>query len=229
MVREVHWRASFPADDRRPTWETAVRWWACSAPNRLADRAGGYRRIAIGLAALPIPLVIMGGALLADGGPASGAMAHVVAALGCGWLACNLVQCGSSLNRRARPHASSVGLLTAIGLLIGLAPVEPTAGFGPPVLLVVGMAGLVAGYVVLMAAERRGNDRFLFMAGRWSIVAGAILVGAMQLGQTVIGFAVAPLYATGLGTVATLLLVMAWSEARVLRRGAALLRALARR
>lgn len=227
MVRELVRRAA-PRRERRFGRAALLRWWGCSAPNQMADRACRFRRLAIGLAALPIPLVIMAGVLVADDRSTRYAIAHLVVAVGSAWLAFDLIDRASSLNRRGRPHASSVVLLIGLGLLIGVAVIDPMAGFSPPVLSAIGLSMLVVGYLALLAAERC-DEPLLFMAGRWTIVAGAFLVAVIQGAQTIIGYSAAPAYAAGLGAVAFLLLAMGWSEARVLLRGAALHRVLARR
>ncbi len=147
---------------------------------------------------------------------------------GCAWLAVDLCRSGSALTGNGLPHLSSIALLAGIGLLVVLAPVEPAVGFGPPLPLATGLAALVGGYLVLMAAERN-RDRFLVLVGRSAVVTGAVLVGTWELGRAASAHPLAPLLAVGLGAVAVALLAMAWCEARVLLRGAALYRTLVRR
>jgi len=196
----------------------------------VADRAGSYRRIALGLAAICLPLVVAAaGAFTGEGSSTTGsASAHLVVAVGCGWLAFDLFRTGLANRNNGLPHTSSVVLLGGIGLLVVFARVEPSIGFGPPMLLVTGLGLLVGGYIMLMSAERQ-RDRSVAVVGRWAIVGGAVLVGAMELGRAVSISTGAPIEAGGLGLVAVLLLATGWFEARVLLRGAALHRALAQR
>ena len=229
MVRERRRRASPRWGDPRLGLAAVARWWGCCAVNEWADRAGSHRRIAAALAVLPFPLVGLAVVLVVDGRSSTGyALAHLAVAASSGWLAADLLSSASALNRHHRPHASSVSLLVGIGLLVGQAPVEPAVGFGPPMLLLTGMAALMTGYLVVVGAERQ-RDRFVAIVGRWSIVLGAVVVGAVEVGQMVLRFSVAPARAIGLGAVAFVLLVMGWCEARVLLRGVALFRALAQR
>ncbi len=207
-----------------------ARRWGCCALNRGADRAGGYRRIAVGLAAICLPLVVVAAGAIIGGGPSTtgSAAAHLVAAVGCGWLAFDLFRTGVANRANGLPHTSSVVLLGGVGLLVVFARVEPSIGFGPPMVLVTGLGLLVGGYIMMTSAERQ-RDRSLAVVGRWAIVGGAVLVGAMELGRTVSMLPGAPIEAGGLGLVAVLLLATGWFEARVLLRGAALHRALAQR
>jgi len=159
---------------------------------------------------------------------AGSAAAHLVSAVGCGWLAFDLFRTGMVNRANGLPHTSSVVLLGGIGLLVVFARVEPSIGFGPPMLLVTGLGLLVGGYILLISAERL-RDRSFGVVGRLAIVGGTVLVGAMELGRTVSMLPNAPIEAGGLGLVAVLLLATGWFEARVLLRGAALHRALAQR
>ncbi len=207
-----------------------ARRWGCCAPNRFADRAGPHRRIALGLAAVCLPLVVVSAGALAGGGlsTSGSAAAHLVSAIGCGWLAADLFRTGRVTRLNGLPHTSSVVLLGGIGMLVVFARVEPSIGFGPPILLVTGLGLLVGGYILLMTAERL-RDRSLAVVGRWAIVGGAVLVGAVELGRTISMLPGAPIEAGGLGLVAVSILATGCFEARVLLRGAALLRALAQR
>lgn len=201
------------------------------AANRIGDRAGGYRRIAAGLATLPGPLILAAvGGLLAEEPSIGSALARILVAGACGWLAWDLVKHASANGADGSPHTSSIALAGGIVLLAILVAREETAvvGFGPPALLVLGLFALTGGYVVFAAAMRH-HERLLAMVGRAIVVVGAGLVGVMEFGRAVFIGRGSAIEAVGLGLVAVVLLLTAACEARVLVRGAALYRTLARR
>ncbi len=177
-MRGPGWRASVSRGDRRFLGAGLARWWGCCAANRLADRAGGYRRIAAGLAAVSLPLSVVAAEAAWSGGRSSPgpALAHLVVAIGCGWLGADLLRGGSSLRVDGLPHISSGVLLIGIGLLVLVARSEPAVGFGSPMILAFGLIALIGGFVALMASERH-RDRLLAVVGRWAVVGGAVVVG----------------------------------------------------
>lgn len=209
----------------------ALAWWSDCALNHAGDRAGGYRRIAAGLAALPGPLLIAAvGGLSVEEPSVGSALARVLVAVACGWLARDLVRHASANGVNGSPHTSSIALAGGIVLLAILVAREETVavGFGPPALLVSGLVALVGGYIVFAAATAY-HDRLLAMVGRGIVVVGAGLVGVIEFGQAVLIGRGAMIEAIGLGLIAVVLLATAACEARVLMRGAALYRTLARR
>ncbi|MEM9566383.1 MAG: hypothetical protein AAGA93_27430 [Actinomycetota bacterium] len=213
-----------------PWRDDLVRWWGCSWPNRLADRAGRYRRLAIGLAVLPAPLSASGVVLMTDPvGPVAYGFVHLVVACCCFWLAGDLLRTASVLDVRGRPHPSAVALGIALGFLV---LTRPTAlGTGTDRLavgmLAAGATLLVIG-VLLLAATERARQPMLSPLGRLAVIVGAILIGSGGLIDTV------GVPGTSVGAVAQtasslILLLTGLFEARMLARGIALFRVAARR
>jgi hypothetical protein len=209
--------------------------WGCSAPNRLADRAGRYRRLAVAAALLPAPLLAMGVASAAGRGSSPGYTgAHLALAGACAWLAADLFRRASVLDRRAWPVASGVAVLTCLVLLARLRPPGFSVPLGSPAVVTPALVALFVAFVGLVLAERLA-DRFLALVGRWALVGGGALLGAVELSQALAALIGSPAdagaqaYAAGLGVAALLLVLTAYFEARILFRGLALFRMADRR
>lgn len=201
----------------------------CSAPNRMADRAGRYRRLAVALALLPIPLVAMGLVVATDGSPSLRyASVHLAVALSCGWLAVDLVRRASVVDHRNLPLASSAAVLVGLALLANLRPDGSVARFGPSEAVAPAVGAVVLAFATLVLAERLADD-LLSVVGRWVLVVGVALLGVVELVEAVALYPRSRPYAAGLGAAASLLVLLAFFEARVLVRGLALFRLASRR
>lgn len=201
----------------------------CSAPNRVADRAGRYRRLAVGLALLPIPLLVMAlAAALDDAASGPYVAVHVAVAAACAWTAVDLIWRGSVLDQRDLPLASAVAVMVGHGLLAHLRPVASAARFGPPAAVLPVLTVVALAFAALVVGER-SSDRLLSVLGRAVLAAGMALLGLVELAQTTVVFSESPTYAVALGVAAWLLMMTAYFEARVLLRGVALLRLPTRR
>lgn len=225
--------AARPRSGRAESWRVRARDVSlrvgCSAPNRIADRAGRYRRVAVALALLPAPLMVMGLALLGDGvSPPGFVAAHLVMALSCGWLAADLVWRASIVDRRGLPLASAVAMVVGLALLASSRPDGSPVGFGPATAIAPAVIAVVLALAMLVLAERLG-DGLLSMVGRSLLVGGAALLGLVELVQAMAAYPGSPTWALGLGAAAWLLVLTACFEARVLVRGLALFRLASRR
>lgn len=207
------------------------RWWACCWPNRLADRAGRYRRFAVALVVLTAPLLASGLALIL--GPVAGrghGAAHLAVAVCCAWLANDLVRSASVIDGRGRPHPSGLALVLALLLLETSrpAPVEVGEVTGAVALAGPTALALAVGLAVLVVAEWR-LEPVLVLLGRGIVVAGAVMVGGVGLGQLARSPWGAPIHPVDLTITSLVLLATAAFEARVLVRGLVLSQVVARR
>jgi hypothetical protein len=214
----------------RQGWMAAFGiWFGCCLPNRLADRAGRYRRLAAALAALPAPLLVMAVVLAAREPSSSHPVAvHLFLAGACLWLAVDLVRRGSVLDDQDRPVISVVAVLAALALMADLQPPGSIVRFGPATILVPVLVAIALAFAALVVAERC-SDCLLAMLGRAALAGGAASLGAVELIQSTTAYPRSPVYGVALGTSAVTLLAMACFEARVLWRGVALMRLALRR
>lgn len=215
----------------RASTAAAHRWWGNSWPNELADRAGRYRRFAICLAVVPVPLLVSGLALTV--GPRAGlahGLAHLAVAGCCLWLVADLVRSASVLRNGRWPHMSGVGLAASLGLMAATHSPAPELGVIECAVLLSGPAALalLVSLGVLALAERR-YDPLLSVLGRGLVVAGAIVIGSAGLGQLAQASWDAPIHPIDLLATSLALLIMAFFEARVLVRALALSRLAVRR
>ena len=224
------WRIRLPADPLILIDELWRR-WGCSAANRLADRAGLYRRLAVALALLPIPLSLEAVALAGADGPFTVRAAGYLALAGaCGWLAADLVRAASMLDRRARPAPSAVAVLVCLGLLASLRPADMIDGRSLSAIAGPAVLAMMSAFALLVLAERV-DDRLVGMVGRMALVAGAAALGLVELTAALQAIRAAPetrLHAAGLGGIGSLLVLTAYFEGKVLVRGWALARTVGR-
>lgn len=207
-----------------------------SALNGLLDQAGSYRRLACGLALVPVPLAVLGmavvGRSLGSEGEHGFYRSYGAIYLGfagaCLWMAIDLVRRASILDRGGWPVPGAFAVATGLGLLVGLRPPALILSVGPRVVITPAVVALLVGLAVLIVAEW-WRDRLLLMVGRWVVVGGATLVGGAAVSRAVAIGGHERWYAAGLFGLALVLIITAYFEARVLIRGAALFRVLVRR
>lgn len=214
------WRRDAPG----PLVDTLLRWWASAWPNRVADGAGRYRRFAVGLCLLTVPVAASGLALVLD--PSSGwrrGVAHLAVAGGCLWLARDLQATGSVLDRRRRPHLSGPVLfvaLVALGLARTPAGEAVTIDGAVTLALPAAVMGMMA-VTLLVLAEWRA-DPVLSMVGRGVAAGVALVVGTAGLTELARGVWGPWIHPVDLMATSVVLVATAYFEARVLARGLAL-------
>lgn len=218
----------------RPQSSVVDRWmarWGRSGPNRLADRAGRYRRLAIVAAFLPAPFIVRGiFSLSATSLSARYGVAYLVLAGCCLWLAVDLIRSGSLIgaNRAVSGSAVAVALATVAVCWLEAGVYQAAAGWYPtPGVVGVGLVGVIAALGVMLASER-WQDPMLGLAGRWLLVVGALGLGSVEWVRAVRGVDLGLAHAICSGVVATILFLAAIFECKVLLRGLALMRLPAR-
>ena len=78
--------------------------WGRSALNRLADRAGRHRRIALGSAILAVPILVQSLAVMGRSEFRAFGALHLLVAGSLLWLTCDLMRYGSLVDGRSRPR-----------------------------------------------------------------------------------------------------------------------------
>lgn len=185
--------------------------------NRLADRAGRHRRIAVGFSLLTVPMLVMGFVLAASGEPLVFTLSHFAAAGSLGWLARDLVVRRSLVNSTGIPHLSVVSLCLAFGSVRISCPEEFEAELGLRRLVTAGL--LVLGLALItMALGDRSPDPTVGLAGRLILIVGGATLGLGQIGRMINGYDTHPLYALSLGVAGLLLLALSGFEARLVLR-----------
>lgn len=207
-----------------------ARWWGCWWPNRVLDGAGPYRRVAAALLTLPLPLIgLATSSTLRTSTSAGYRSLHLVAAVGCLWFSVDVIRTGA-VSRDGRPHPGAIALGLAVISLIAARPValDLGLGVGPLALLGPALAVLIGALTLATVGEHRRVPLLIVLA-RITMVGGVLVLGSVGLGEAGRAFSIAPDAAIGRGVVAAILLALAVTEARVLLRGRALLRAAAQR
>lgn len=199
--------------------------WGNWAPNRLADRAGRHRRLAIGCALLTVPFLVMAANPAAAYHDKLFATSKVLVGLSFLWVARDLIGTGSLIGGGVLrlPHMSVVSLAGSFALFHrhrndhfeSLIEAQPLLR---PGIILFGVA-----VVVLAVDDRRQRPSQLGgFAGRLLLVCGASIVGLASIGAMFAGYLSPPAYSLGVSSAGVLLIGMAVFEGRLLWRALAL-------
>lgn len=183
--------------------------------NRIMDRAGRHRRLAIGFVLLAVPVFLMGAGFLLTPRHVVFAFCHFGAAASFLWVASQLVRRGSFVDDRGLPHAGVAGLFASVILLRLTAPDELTEVLGARIALVAGFLVLAIAIIALVAADRR-PDPLIGLVGRGLLVIGSAATGSVQFIRALNGLDGYPGYSIGLASIGALLLAMSAFEGRLL-------------
>ena len=186
-------------------------------PNQLADRAGRYRRVAIGFSLLAVPMTAMGASVIGRPEYQLFALCHLAVAAAFLWVARDLVLWGGLIGPARRPHASLVALLGLLALLWVASPAGFGSRFGSMQWLAAGLALLASAVAILLADELRPNA-VNGLVGRSLLVAGGAVLGVAEIIRMGNALGAEPLYALGVGLAGLLLCAMAVFEFRLIRR-----------
>lgn len=195
--------------------------WGTAALNRWFDHAGPYRRVAIGMASLSLPSLAQAAFLAAQSGHEVVAVAQLAMSVALMWSARDVVRTGALGRLRGFPHPSLVVLTATViasrSLHSDIGGIEAAS----PILLA---GAVMLSVAALVECSTHGHqDRLRLLICRALMIIGATMVGVDWLVLAGSGLNDELFYSLAIGTMGVIMLIVAFSEYRLVSRAVRLM------